>query len=164
MRKKSDKGKVKSNNTKHFTFSEIVKFIESKTSCCDVDDGVLVCVIMLGKENTSYNLSISTSEKLFHLHFFRISNSQDFEQLGKDVTLFFKNYLTLKKQILKKDSYIVVDVPADKIKQVITELDFFYPDLDETKIIDGEFEIIFNEEDFDLNSVDDDDDEVPYNF
>lgn len=155
MKKNSDKEKVEPEEVKELTFSQVVQLIESKTSCCDVDNGALTCITTLLKQHQPYNLSIRYSDKLFHLNFSLTSDSQEFDELKNEVILFFEQFSISKSDILKKGRYIKLDIPATMIEQVITQLDIFYPDLDETKELEGE-----NKE----KIIDDEEDDIQYNI
>jgi hypothetical protein len=155
MKKNSNKGKIEPEEVKELTFSQVVQLIESKTSCCDVDNGVLTCVTTLLKQHQPYNLSVRYSDKLFHLSFFLTSDSQEFDELKNEVILFFEQFSISKSDILKKGRYIKLDIPATMIEQIIIQLDIFYPDLDETKELEDE-----NTE----KIIDDEDDDIQYNI
>jgi hypothetical protein len=155
MKKNSNKEKIKPEEVKELTFSQVVQLIESKTSCCDVDHGVITCVTTLLKQHQPYNLSIRYSDKLFHLSFFLTSDSQEFAELKNEVILFFEQFSISKSDIFKKDRYIKLDIPATMIEQVITQLDIFYPDLDETKELEDE----------NIDPIiDDEEDDIQYNI
>jgi len=156
MKKNFNKEKVEPEEVKELTFLEVVQLIESKTSCCEVDNDALTCVTTLCKQHEPYNLSICPGDKLFHLRFFLTSESQEFARLKEEVILFFEDFSIPKKHILKKDSYIALDIPATMIEQVITQLDIFYPDLDETKELE--------EEKIDSIIDDEGDDDIQYNI
>jgi len=156
MKKKSIKGEEKKPvEAKEFTFEDVIRLIESKTSCCEVDNGALTCVTTLLKQHQPYNLSVRYSDKLFHLSFFLTSDSQEFDELKNEVILFFEQFSISKSDILKKGRYIKLDIPATMIEQVIIQLDIFYPDLDETKELEDE-----NTE----KIIDDEDDDIQYNI
>jgi hypothetical protein len=138
MKKNSKKEEVKPEEAKELTFLDVVRLIESKTSCCEVDNGVITCVTTLLKQHQPYNLSISYSEKLFHLSFFLTSDTQEFEELKEEVILFFEQFSISKSNIFKKGCFIKLDIPATMIEQVIIQFDIFYPDLDETKELEQE--------------------------